>query len=97
MPLGVYFALSGMFLLGVCCGFFNVTVSSTLQLRARDDMRGRVMAMYSIGILGSGLIGAPLAGVLADTVGMSQTFLIIAAICAGIAAAIAWIWTSRPA
>jgi len=38
------------------------------------------MAMYSIGILGSGLIGAPLAGTLADTVGVSNTFLIIAAI-----------------
>ena len=40
------------------------------------------MAMYSIGILGSALIGAPLAGILADTVGVSSTFLIIAAICA---------------
>jgi predicted MFS family arabinose efflux permease len=92
LPLGVYFALAGMFLLGVSCGFFNVTVASTLQLRARDDMRGRVMAMYSIGILGSGLIGAPVAGTLADTVGVSNTFLIIAAICATTAAATAWIW-----
>jgi predicted MFS family arabinose efflux permease len=45
--------------------------------------------MYSIGILGSGLIGAPLAGTLADTVGVSETFLIIAAICGSTAAAIA--------
>jgi MFS family permease len=92
LPFGVYFALAGMFLLGVSCGFFNVTVASTLQLRARDDVRGRVMAMYSIGILGSGLIGAPIAGTLADTVGVSGTFLIIAAICATTAAATAWTW-----
>lgn len=59
LPFGVYFALAGMFLLGVSCGFFNVTVTSTPQLRARDDVRGRVMVMYSIGILGSGLVGAP--------------------------------------
>jgi MFS family permease len=92
LPLGVYFALAGMFLLGVSCGFFNVTVAGTLQLRARDDVRGRVMAMYSIGILGSALIGAPLAGTLADTVGVSNTFLIIAAICATTAAMTAWAW-----
>jgi predicted MFS family arabinose efflux permease len=92
LPLGVYFALAGMFLLGLAFGFFNVTVASTLQARARDDLRGRVMATYSIGILGSGLIGAPLAGALADRVGVSHTFLIIAAICVATAATTAWIW-----
>jgi predicted MFS family arabinose efflux permease len=92
LPLGVYAALAGMFLLGVSCGFFNVTVASTLQLRARDDVRGRVMAMYSIGILGSALVGAPIFGTLADTVGVPNTFLIIAAICAATAATTAWTW-----
>jgi MFS family permease len=92
LPLGTVFALCGLFLLGVSCGFFNVTITSTLQLRTRDDMRGRVMAMYPIGILGSGLVGAPLAGMLADTVGMSGTFLIIAVVCAATAAASAWTW-----
>jgi predicted MFS family arabinose efflux permease len=90
LPLGAYAALAGMFLLGLCCGFFNVTVASTLQLRASDDSRGRVMSLYSIGILGSGLIGAPLAGALADHVGVAPTFLIIAAICTTIALATAW-------
>jgi MFS family permease len=93
LPFGVYFALAGMFLLGISCGFFNVTVTSTLQLRARDDVRGRVLAMFSIGILGSGLIGAPLVGTLADMVGVSNTLLIIAAICAGTAATTAWTWS----
>jgi MFS family permease len=92
LPFGVYLALAGMFLLGVSCGFFNVTVTSTLQLGARDDVRGRVMAMYRIGILGSGLIGAPLAGTLADAVGVLRTFQIIAAICAGTPATTAWTW-----
>jgi predicted MFS family arabinose efflux permease len=86
-----------MFLLGVSCGFFNVTVTSTLQLRARDDVRGRVMATYSIGILGSALLGAPLTGTLADTVGVSETFLIIAAICAGTAATTACAWLNYEA
>ena len=94
LPLGNYFVLSGVFLLGISSGFFNVTVTSTLQLRARDDVRGRVMAMYSIGILGSALVGAPLAGHLADIVGVSDTFLIIATICAGTAVTTGWIWWS---
>jgi hypothetical protein len=55
LPFGVYFALAGMFFLGVSCGFLNVTVTSTLQLRARDEVRGRAMAMYSIRILDSAL------------------------------------------
>jgi MFS family permease len=95
LPLGVEFALAGMFLLGVACGLFNVTVASTLQLRARDDMRGRVMAIYNIAILGCGLVGAPLIGTLADAVGVSDTYLAIAAVCAGPAAMTAWTWLTR--
>jgi MFS family permease len=92
LPFGVCFALAGLFLLGLAFGFFNVTVASTLQVRARDDVRGRVMATYSIGILGSGLVGAPAAGALADSVGVSHTFLIIAAVCVATAATTAWTW-----
>jgi predicted MFS family arabinose efflux permease len=94
LPLGARVALAGMFLLGLCCGFFNVTVASTLQLRASDDGRGRVMSLYSIGILGSGLIGAPLAGTLADHIGVAPTFLIVASICAAIAVVTAWVAAS---
>lgn len=92
LPFGVYSMVAGMFSLGVACGIFGVTVASTLQIRARDDMRGRVMALYSIGILGSGTFGAPLIGTLADTVGVSTTMLFIAAACAAAAAAIACAW-----
>jgi MFS family permease len=92
LPLGIYFALAGMFLLGLAFSFFNVTVASTLQVRARDDLRGRVMATYSIGILGSSLVGSPIAGALADGVGVSRTFLIIAAICVATAVTTAWMW-----
>jgi MFS family permease len=90
LPLGTPLTLCCLFALGVSCGFFNVTVTSTLQLRTRDDMRGRVMAMYPIGILGSALVGAPIAGALADAIGMQGTFLIIAAVCVTTAAATAW-------
>jgi predicted MFS family arabinose efflux permease len=80
---GVYFSVAGVFLLGVSCGFFNVTVSGTLQVNARDEVRGRLMSTYTIGVLGSALIGAPLFGRLADTIGLSGSFLVIAVVCAG--------------
>jgi MFS family permease len=93
VPLGSITAFSDMVLLGIACGLFNVTVSSTLQLHARDDMRGRIMATYSIAILGSGLIGAPLIGMLADALGVRHTFLLIAAACLGTAAATTSAWS----
>jgi predicted MFS family arabinose efflux permease len=89
---GVYFSVAGIFLVGLSCGIFNVAVSGTLQVKARDDVRGRVMSTYTIGILGSALIGAPLFGRLADTIGVSGTFLVIAAVCAGTALTITWAW-----
>jgi len=49
---------------------FSTLQSPHAATQGGDDVRGRVMAMYSIGILGSGLIGAPIAGTLADTVGV---------------------------
>ncbi|MBV8188985.1 MAG: MFS transporter [Alphaproteobacteria bacterium] len=89
LPLVPAVAMGGLFLLGVCCGFFNVTVAGILQLHAGDDSRGRLMSLYSIGILGSGLLGAPLAGALADHVGLAPTLLAIAAVCAATAIATA--------
>jgi predicted MFS family arabinose efflux permease len=89
---GVYFSVAGLFLLGVSCSIFNVDVSGTLQVTVRDEVRGRVMSTYSIGILGSALIGAPLFGRLADAIGVAGTFLVIAVICAGTALAITWAW-----
>ena len=41
---------------------FIATANATLQLRADPSMRGRVMALYAIGFLGTTPIGAPLVG-----------------------------------
>ena len=44
-------------------------INSTLQLRADPEMRGRVMALYSVVFLGSTPIGGPLVGLLAEMAG----------------------------
>ena len=53
-------------LLGAAAVTFAATINSTLQLAVAPEMRGRVMALYSVVFLGSTPIGGPLAGWLAE-------------------------------
>ncbi|HEX2129638.1 MAG TPA: MFS transporter [Solirubrobacterales bacterium] len=55
--------------LGAASVTFAAGVNSTLQLRANPEMRGRVMALYSVVFLGSTPIGGPLVGWLAELAG----------------------------
>jgi MFS family permease len=56
-----------LMLLGAASVTFAATINSTLQLAVAPEMRGRVMALYSVVFLGSTPIGAPLAGWLAQS------------------------------
>jgi MFS family permease len=53
-------------LLGAAAVTFAATINSTLQLAVSPEMRGRVMALYSVVFLGSTPIGAPLVGWLSE-------------------------------
>jgi MFS family permease len=46
---------------------FVSTSNATLQLLSREEMRGRVMALFAIGFLGSTPIGSPLMGAIASS------------------------------
>jgi MFS family permease len=52
--------------LGAASVTFAATINSTLQLAVSPEMRGRVMALYSVVFLGSTPIGGPLSGWLAE-------------------------------
>ena len=52
--------------LGAMSISFNALANTTLQLNSRFDMRGRVMALYTLGFLGSTPIGAPIVGFLSQ-------------------------------
>ena len=54
-------------LLGAAAVTFAATINSTLQLAVAPEMRGRVMALYSVVFLGSTPIGGPLTGWLSET------------------------------
>jgi len=59
-------AVAGMIPLGAASVAFFVTANSTLQLTARPEMRGRVMALYGMVFLGSTPFGGPVAGWLGE-------------------------------
>jgi len=68
-----------LMLLGAASVTFAATINSTLQLAVSPDMRGRVMALYSVVFLGSTPIGAPLTGWLAQSYDPRIALLLAAA------------------
>jgi MFS family permease len=83
------FEVPALMLLGAASVTFAATINSTLQLAVAPEMRGRVMALYSVVFLGSTPIGAPLTGWLAQTYDPRVALLLAAA--SGLAAA----WIAR--
>lgn len=74
--------------LGAASVMLAASVNSALQLASDSQMRGRVMALYSIVFLGSTPIGAPLAGYLSEALDPRAALVMagVAGIVAGLAA-----------
>jgi len=85
-------AMLALGLLGICSVTFAAGINSGLQLAAAPEMRGRVMAVYSIVFLGSTVVGGPITGWLGEAVGPRAP--LVAAGLAGLAVAagayVAW-------
>jgi MFS family permease len=79
-------------LTGTASVTFASSVNSTLQLRVRPSMRGRVMALYSVVFLGSNPIGGPLMGWISGAEGPRAGLLLGAgaAIAGGLVARLAF-------
>jgi MFS family permease len=79
-------------LLGAASVTFAASINSTLQLAVSLEMRGRVMALYSIVFLGSTPIGAPLAGWLSEAIDPRAALVMagIAAIVGGLLTRVAF-------
>ena len=80
-------AMVAMSLLGGAGVIFAASINSGLQLAAAPEMRGRVMALYSVVFLGSTPIGGPLSGWLGEVVSPRASLLLAGV--AGVAVAIA--------
>lgn len=73
--------------LGAASVTFAASVNSALQISVDPQMRGRVMALYSVVFLGSTPIGGPLAGWVSET--SSPRFALLIAGAAALTAALA--------
>ena len=62
-------ALVALVLVGYGSITFNSTAKTTLQLAARPEMRGRVMALWALAWGGSTVVGGPLVGAVAEQLG----------------------------
>ncbi len=75
--------------LGASAVTFAAAINSSLQLAVAPEMRGRVMALYSVVFLGSTAIGGPLVGWLSEAYDPRAALLLSAS--AGLSAA----WAAR--
>lgn len=80
-----------LFFVGVAGTSFIAIGNATLQLSARPEMRGRVMALFAVAFLGSTPVGGPIVGLIAEKLGPRIALCIggIVAIAGGIYGCIA--------
>jgi predicted MFS family arabinose efflux permease len=83
-----------LLLLGASNICFKSVTTTMLQLRAKPEMRGRVMALYAVAVAGTTPIGAPFVGWLGETFGSRVPFWVAGACCA-MAAAVVGLYLRR--
>ena len=86
-------ALLALLAVGFCSIQFTALGNSTLQLESAAEMRGRVMALWTMAFLGSTLIGGPLIGWIGDHYG--PRWALILGGCAALAVAGFGAWALR--
>jgi MFS family permease len=71
--------LVGVYLWGCAGSVFMIAGRTLFQQRASQANRGRVLASYTMGLMGSaGLVGAPLSATLAGALGPRETLAVLA-------------------
>jgi MFS family permease len=83
----IYLAIVLLIVVGIASIAFLTTGNSTIQLAARPDMRGRVVALWSTALVGSTPIGATIIGAVGDSA--PRFALILGAAACAVAAAVA--------
>lgn len=73
-------AMTGFALAGLGFGWAMTGLSTVVQERAPEELRGRIMALWLVGFLGSRPIAAALLGGTADAVNVQAAFAVAAAL-----------------
>lgn len=84
----LWLAGAAMIPMGFTIMAFMITGNTMLQLTARPEARGRVMALYGIVFLGSTPIGAPIAGVIGEHFGPRVGFVLSGLVAGGLGVAL---------
>lgn len=63
-------------IIGIFNIWFSTTANSTLQIKAKDEYRGRVMSVYSLVFAGASPIGNMFAGLTTERFGANTAFLL---------------------
>lgn len=74
-------ALAGFTVAGLGFGWAMTGVSTLVQERAPEELRGRIMALWLVGFVGSRPIAAAVLGGTADLVGVQAAFAVTTALC----------------
>ena len=69
--------------LGLCAVLFGVSANATVQLAADDHVRGRVLGLYLMVVLGCGCVGGPAVGFIDEHLG-PRTGLLIGGLAPGL-------------
>jgi MFS family permease len=93
---GVGLAVPVVFLVGVTSILYMNATTSIVQVEAKPDMHGRVLALQTVLFGGSAALGGPLLGWLADSVGARSLFVLGGVVCLA-AAAFGYLATQRVA
>ena len=73
-------AISGFALAGLGFGWAMTGLSTVVQERAPEELRGRIMALWLVGFVGSRPIAAAVLGGTADLVSVQAAFAVAAAL-----------------
>ena len=77
----LWIALLALPLVGAGMMLQSASTNTILQTVVEEDLRGRVMAFYTVAILGTQPLGSLVAGIMADRIGAQQTILVGAIVC----------------
>lgn len=77
----LWMAIAALFFVGWLSVSFMSTGNATLQLNSEPQMRGRVMALWSVAFMGSTPVGGPLIGWISETAGPRAGLAVGAAAC----------------
>jgi MFS family permease len=93
----LWLASAVMIPVGFAAMAFMITANTSLQVHAKPQARGRVMALYGMVFLGSTPIGAPIVGFLGQHLGARSAFFVVALAPVAVGAVILWVERRRHA